>query len=381
MVFFSEGQRKFQQSIRGFVGSELSKGAEDRARLDHIIPEIIVRIAKAGLLEFGTTLYAKRRVDNISIGILFEEVCKVDFTLMIVLLSQYMIYQMAEWMSPELRKDLLPATASGRKLLCFANTEPDCGSDAAAIRTEAIRDHQSYIINGEKTSISCGMQADAVIMTAKTDPKAGVKGITLFYIPLDLEGVIRSRFTDMGNESAGRASLIFDEVRIPLTFRIGNEGEGFVKVMRTFDASRVFVAISALALAEACLEETVRYVKSKKSFGYPMGQFESVSFRVAEHATKIEAARLLCYEALKLKDENALQTKEASMAKWFAPACAVEAIHDLLIIFGHTGYSRAYSLEQRWRDAFSCLIGDGTEEIMKLVVAREILGKEFLLAM
>jgi cyclohexanecarboxyl-CoA dehydrogenase len=378
MIFFTEEQKKFCEWVRAFALKEFSDGAKERAKLDYVTPEVMKKLAEAGLLALGTSAkYTERPMDYVSIGIVHEEVCKVEFPAMIVLLIQYLVYGLAEWMSDELREELLPATSAGKRLLCFANTEPDCGSDAAAIRTKAVKDGDSYIINGEKTSISGGMQSDAAVITAKTDPEAGVRGVTLFFVPLSSPGVSRSKFNDMGNIPAGRASLIFDEVRVPVAFRIGAEGEGFSKVMRTFDASRVLVGLAALALAETSLAETVEYVKTKTAFDNPLSRFEAVSFKLAEHATLLEAARMICYKALKLRDEGLPHSKEAAMAKWLAPKCAVNALHDLMLIFGHRGYSEENPIEQRWRDAISTQIGDGTAEIMKLIIAREILGGKF----
>jgi len=378
MVFFTEEQRRFCEWVRAFALKEFSDGAKERAKLEYVTPEVMKKLADAGLLELGTSAkYTNRPLDFVTIGIAHEEICKVEFPAMIVLLIQYLVYGLAEYMSDELREAVLPATSAGKSLLCFANTEPDCGSDAAAIKTRAVRDGGSYILSGEKTSISGGMQADAAVITAKTDPEAGVRGVTLFYVPLSSPGVSRSLFHDMGNIPAGRASLIFDEVRVPVACRIGAEGEGFSKVMRTFDASRVLVGLSALALAETSLAETVEYVRTKTAFGSPLSRFEAVSFKLAEHVTFLEAARMICYKALKLRDEGLPHSKEAAMAKWFAPKCAVNALHDLLLIFGHGGYSEENPVEQRWRDAISTLIGDGTAEIMKLIIAREILGGKF----
>lgn len=378
MVFFTEKQKEFGKWVREFAVREFSEGAKERAKLEHVSPEVIEKLARAGLLKMGTsTKYTDRPMDFVTIGLVHEEICKVEFPAMIVLLIQYLVYGMAEWMSDELREDLLPASAAGKRFICFANTEPDCGSDAAAITTKAVRDGDSYIISGEKTSISGGMQADAVVMTAKTDPKAGVKGVTLFYVPLTAPGVGRSMFHDMGNLPAGRASLTFDEVRVPVAFRIGGEGEGFSKVMRTFDVSRVLVGMAALALAETTLAEALEYVKTRTVFGNPLSRFEAVSFKLAEHATHLEAARMICYKALKMRDEGLSHSKEAAMAKWFAPKCAVDAIHDVLLMHGRLGYSEDSPIEQRWRDALSCKLGDGTAEIMKMIVAREMLGGNY----
>jgi len=378
MIFFTEDQKRFCSWIKEFAAREISPGARERAKLDHVVPGLIKKLADAGLLELTPSpRFSSQPKDFVTVGITFEEICRIDFSLMIILLAQVLVYSMAEWMSEELREQLLPAAARGEKFLCFANTEPDCGSDATAIRTRAERNGDSYIIQGEKTSVSGGMQADAFFMTAKTGPEQGAKGITLFYVPLDSPGISRSRFNDMGNLPATRASIYLDGVRVPLHFRIGEEGEGFSKVMRTFDFSRVLVGLSAIGLAEASLSETVDYVKTRMAFGAPLSKFQGVSFKLAEDATLLEASRLISYKALRLRDEGLPHSKEAAMAKWFGPECAVRAIHDMLLIWGHRGYSEANPIEQRLRDAISAKIGDGTAEIMKLIIARELVGGRF----
>jgi cyclohexanecarboxyl-CoA dehydrogenase len=382
MVYFTEAQREFCIRVREFAARELASGAHERAKLDSVSPEAIKKLAGAGLLELTpSTRFSKKPKDFVTIGILVEEICKVDFSLMIVLLAQVLVYLMMEWISEELREELLPGLPLGERFFCFANTEPDCGSDATAIRTRAERNGDGYILHGEKTSVSGGMQADTLILTAKTDPELGVKGVSLFYVPMDSSGISRSRFKDMGSLPAGRASISLNGVRVPVKFRIGEEGEGFSKVMRTFDFSRVLVGLSALGLAEASLGEAVEYVKQREAFGVSLSKFEGVSFKLAEDATLLEASRLLCYEALKLRDEGLPHSKEAAMAKWFAPKCAVQTIHDVLLLFGHRGYSEACPIGQRWRDAISTEIGDGTAEIMKLIIARDILGGKFGLTM
>jgi cyclohexanecarboxyl-CoA dehydrogenase len=275
------------------------------------------------------------------------------------------------------REEWLPLFGKGEKFSCFGNTEPDCGSDATAIRTSAVRDGESYIINGEKTSVSGGMQADVLVLTAKTNPEAGAQGVTLFFVPFDLPGISRSRFVDMGSLPSTRASIFLSDVHVPVKFRIGEEGEGFTKVMRVFDISRVLVGLAAIGMAEASLSEAMEYVKERAVFGSPLSKFEGISFKLAEDASLLEASRLLCYNALKLRDEGLPHRKEAAMAKWFAPKCAVQTIHDMLLIFGWRGYSEARPLEQRLRDAIGTQMGDGTAEIMKLIIAREILGGKF----
>ena len=378
MIFFTEAQKQFGSQVKDFALKELALGAKERAKLDYISPEVFKKLADEGFLRLNTSpRYGGNPKDSVTIGVVFEEICKVDFSAMIVLLNQILMNGMMEWVPEEVRKEWQPLFGNGEKFSCFGNTEPNCGSDATAIRTSAVRVGESYIINGEKTSVSGGMQADVLILTAKTNPEAGAKGVTLFFVPFDLPGITRSRFVDMGSLPSTRASIFLSDVHVPVKFRIGEEGEGFTKVMRVFDISRVLVGLAAIGMAEASLSEAIEYVKERTVFGSPLSKFEGISFKLAEDASLLEASRLLCYNALKLRDEGLPHRKEAAMAKWFAPKCAVQTIHDMLLIFGWRGYSEARPLEQRLRDAIGTQMGDGTAEIMKLIIAREILGGKF----
>lgn len=375
MVYFTDVQKKFHEEIKDFVRGEIAQGSKERAKLDHVTNEMIHKLAAAGLLGLTTPVeYGGKPVDCVSIGIVFEEVCGVDFSPFALMLSHVVVPMIMDWASRELRDEWLPLLTKGEKSVCFGNTEPDCGSDAAAIKTRAVRQGDSYILNGEKTSISGGMQADAILVTAKTDLDAGAKGITCFFVPCDLSGVGKSRFADMGAHPSGRASIFLSDARVPARFRVGEEGEGFTKVMSGLDFARVLVAIAAIGVARICLTETVEHAKKRTKFGIPIYQFEGVAFKLAEIATLIDASRLLCFRALKLRDDKLPHSKESAMAKWYATECATRVIHDMLILFGYHGYSEALPMEQRLRDVIGQKIGDGTPEIMKLIIARELLG-------
>jgi cyclohexanecarboxyl-CoA dehydrogenase len=377
MVFLTEVQKRFQREMQDFASKELAQGAKERVKLDYITSEVINKIADAGLLRMTMPAkYGGKPIDYVSIGIVFEEICRVDFSPFSMILSHTLIPQTMELASEELKEEWLPVLGKGNKLACFGNTEPDCGSDAAAITTRAIRDGDYYVIKGEKTSISGGMQADAILFTAKTDMEAGARGVTCFFVPFDLDGISKSRFVDMGIHPSGRASIFFDDVHVPARFRIGEEGEGFTRIMSGLDFARVLVAIATVAMAEASLSEAVEYSKTRTKFGNPLCDFEGVSFKLAEDLTLIESSRLLCYEALKLKDEGLPNTKEAAMAKWYAVDSSVRILHDVLKILGFRGYSDATPVEQRLRDAIGSRIGDGTAEIMKLIIAREMIGRK-----
>jgi len=233
-------------------------------------------------------------------------------------------------------------------------------------------------MTGEKSGISLGMVAHAAIVFARTDPGSRARGVTAFLVPLDLPGVSRSALRDLGSRLVGRAVLSFDHVRIPASHRLGPEGAGFHQVMRGFDFNRVIIALACLGTAQVALEETMAYVKERRAFGQPLARYEGVSFPIAEAATQIEAARWLCYRALWLADRGEPHTKESAMVKWWAPKLSVDVIHQCLLLHGHYGYTDELPFEQRLRDVIGLEIGDGTPEVMKLVVARELMGRESL---
>jgi cyclohexanecarboxyl-CoA dehydrogenase len=221
------------------------------------------------------------------------------------------------------------------------------------------------------------MAAHAAIVFARTGG-ARARGVTAVLVPLDLPGVSRSALRDLGSRAIGRAVLSFDHVRVPTSHRLGAEGAGFHQVMRGFDFNRVIIALACLGVAQVALEETIDYVKERRTFGQPLARYEGVSFPIAEAATHIEAARWLAYRALWLADRGAPYTKESAMVKWWAPKLAVEVIHQCLLLHGHYGYTDELPFEQRLRDVIGLEIGDGTPEVMKIVVARELMGRESL---
>jgi cyclohexanecarboxyl-CoA dehydrogenase len=358
---------------------ELAPGAQDRAGLDYTTPEVLRKLGDSGFFALTIpTEFGGEPKDCVTIGIAFEEICAVDFSAFSFMLSHVLMPLMLEWANKDVRAEWIPALGRGEKLVCFANTEPDCGSDASAITTRAVRDGDYYIISGEKTSISGGMQADAVLLTAKTNPDAGVKGVTCFFLPLDLPGVSRSRFYDMGAEPSGRASLFFNDVRVSAKHRVGAEGEGFTKILSSFDFARVLVALSGVGMADQSLAEVTEYIKERTVFGNTLSRFEGIIFKLAEIATFIETSRLICYKALNLRDEGLPHSKEVAMAKWYTTTYVTRSIHDILLIFGHRGYCEALPIEQRFRNAMSLRIGDGTAEIMKLIIARELVGEKII---
>jgi len=376
---FTEAQEMFRREIATFARRELLPGAAARAREERIPREIVKRMAEMGLTGFNTPeKYGGNPVDWVTVGIAVEEIAKADFNLSLLPVQGCGIGLALRLAPEEVQDEWFPPIIRGEKMLCLSVTEPGMGSDVAALQCRALREGDDYIIQGEKTSTTLGYQADACVLFAKTDPSAGAYGVTAFLVPLNLPGIARSRIPDMGCKPLGRASLIFDNVRLPGKYRLGDEGRGFYLVMSQFDVIRACIGLMCMGAASTSLEEAINYAKQRTAFGKPIARFEGISFKIAEAATLIEAGRLLCYRTLWLRDQGQRHTKESAMCKWWCPRIAVRVIHDALLIHGHFGYSEELPLEQRLRDAIGFELADGSAEIMKLIIIREIIGREFL---
>ncbi|MDD5093604.1 MAG: acyl-CoA dehydrogenase family protein [Dehalococcoidia bacterium] len=377
---FTEVQNTYRREVRRFVEKEMAPVATGLAKLNYLPIEVRRKIAEGGF--YGINMpekYGGQPADWVSMGIAVEEFSRLNIMLgphltHIIGTSLFLLSHGSE----EIKETWLRGLISGKIMVCHALTEPGCGSDAAAIKIKAERRDDVYVLNGEKTSVTLGMQSDIALVFAKTDAEAGVRGVTAFIVPLELPGISRSAFDDLGWHWAGRASIFFDDVEVPAKFRLGKEGQGFYITMGQFDFMRIGLSLGCISSAQVSIEEAVNFARQRMAFGRPLAKFEGISFKIAEHATILEAARLLCYHAFSLKDQGMDHIKESAMCKWWCPKIAVEAIHDAMLIHGHVGYTREYPLEGRLRDAIGFETGDGTAEIMKIIIAREIIGADFL---
>jgi cyclohexanecarboxyl-CoA dehydrogenase len=246
------------------------------------------------------------------------------------------------------------------------------------MRTTADRTDHGWRLNGEKTSITAIPFAKAAIIFAKTDKSAGARGVSAFMVPLDSPGVSMGPIRDFGWLPVGRGSISMQDVDIPREALIGNEGEGFRTVMNNFDFTRPLLALTGIGSAQASLDETVEYVKNREAFGSSLSRFEGISFPLAEHATYLDAARLICYRTLWKRTHGLPHTADAAQSKWLGPLVASKAIHDCVLAFGHYGYSTEYPHTQRMRDVLAVQIADGTAQVQKIVIARELFGQEFV---
>jgi cyclohexanecarboxyl-CoA dehydrogenase len=321
--------------------------------------------------------YGGLGLSGVTSGIITEEIAYGDFNVSYMqLLSSLMGAIIHANASPDLARTWNSRIVAGEAIVALGLTEPRGGSDAANLQLKARRVGDEYVLSGEKTSITFADQADAIVLFARTGkPEDGARGISAFLVDLNQKGVQRTRFNDVGSKIIGRGSVFFDDVRVPVENRLGEEGKGFTQVMQGFDFSRILIALQCVAAAQASIDETWEYVKERHTFGAPLAQYQGVSFPIVEFETLIAACRQLCYHGLALRDAGQPHTAEAAMVKWMGPKTAFDAIHQCLLTFGHYGWSMDLPHQQRLRDVMGLEIGDGTAQIMKLIVARERVGR------
>ena len=371
----TEEQQALVEAAGRFARNRLAPGYRQREKALCVEREVVRDMGELGFL--GPELpegYGGLGVDCVTSGLLLEQIAYGDFNVSYVNLLVSLCGQIvARNARPEIAGECLQAVIGGRALIAIALTEPGAGSDAVRLKLRAVRDGGDWVLTGEKTSISMATQADVAVVFARTGQESdGARGISAFLVPMDLPGITRTAFDDIGTRPVGRGSIFFDGVRVPAAMMLGEEGQGFVQVMQGFDYSRALIGLQCLAVARASLDETWKYVQEREAFGKPIGDFQGVSFPLAEAETYYQAARQLCLRTLWLKDQNLPHTAEAAMVKWWAPKLSCEIIHQCLLTHGHGGYGGDYDFGQRYRDVLGLQIGDGTAQIMKMIIARQM---------
>jgi len=375
---FTAEQQLLQSTLRDFSQRELEPDYMTRDRDADLPRELIRKLGALGVLApMVDAQSGGSGLDYVSLGIAHEEIARGDFNAAYVLLLAALVGAIVARNGDESqRAAYLAPICRGEIIAALAVTEPGGGSDAAHVKMQARRDGDVYVLNGEKTSISFASSAATALVMARTGTaEQGARGVSAFYVDLNSPGVSRTRFRDLGSRAVGRGSLFFDSVRVPAASRIGAEGAGFVQVMQGFDFSRALIGLMCVGAAQQSVDETCKYVEERQAFGGSLARFEGVSFPLAEAAVRLRAARLLCYEALWRKDRGEPHGWISAGAKWWAPELAAEVLHQCLLLHGHLGFSLDLPHQQRLRDVIGLEIGDGTAQIMKSLVAREIIGK------
>jgi cyclohexanecarboxyl-CoA dehydrogenase len=369
----SDELEDFRESVRAFAQAKLAPGYLDRALSDAFPAEVHRMLAEQGLI--GLEIAADRGgqgADHLAAGIACEEVARADFNAAYLVFSSTVEATLIERHSP-LAGDLVPAILRGDLHLCLGLTEPGSGSDAAAMSTVAEAVEGGWRLRGEKTSVTGLPSAQMAIVFART-----ANGVSAFLVDLDDPSVSRQRFRDPGLRPVGRGSVTFEDTFVAAERLLGADGAGFSLVMHEFDYTRSLLGLMAIAVAEQASEMTIAYARERTAFGRPIAGFQGVTFPIAEHLTQLEAARWLAYRALSLRIAGRAHTREAAMVKWWAPQVALKAIEDCVVIHGHVGWSDEMPLQAMRRDVSSLLIGDGTPQIQKLIIARDAFGRDSL---
>jgi cyclohexanecarboxyl-CoA dehydrogenase len=373
----SEEQTMIRDSVRKYAEAELLPYYQRWDRTGEFLPqEYIDKLVATGLLRLRLPAeYGGQGASFVDCGIVCEEIGRCDHQIRYIVSNAIHLGEMAHAMHPEIRDEWIPRIAKG-EMMSLAFTEPGGGADAGNIRTKAVRDGGDWVINGEKTSITfCGV-SKVVFLSARTGGP-GPRGLSFFCVPTDHPGVRSSKFERMGQRLDGAGSFFFDDVRIPARWMIGEENKGFIWAMTIIGYNRCFVPLACLGAAQKSLEETTEYVKQRQAFGRRVSQWQAVANELATMATKIEAARLLCYRGLAKKDTGQRHDEESSMAKWFGVMTANEVLATCMRLNGHYGWAKDLPHEQRLRDCLGMESADGPREIHLGIIARGMLGKEY----
>lgn len=376
----SEEHRLFQKSVRDFANEVI----QPRARAIDDAPEfpmwVIEKMSAQGLLGIPyPEEYGGAGGDTVMYAIAEEEVARASGSIGLILAAHISlgtgpIYQFG---SEEQKRKYLPGLCSGKSIGAFCLTEPGAGSDSGGTKTVAVEDGDHWVINGAKNWITNAGVADVFTVTAVTDKGKGTNGISSFIVEKGTPGLKVGKKEDkLGLRGSETNPVFFEDVRVPRSALLGPRGEGFRNFMKTLDNGRISIGAMAVGLAQAALDASLEYAQKREQFGQPIARFQAIQFKLADMATEIAAARHLVLDAAVAKDRGDKQTRRSAMAKLFASEVAMRATTQAIQVFGGNGYSTEYPVERFFRDAKLCEIGEGTSEIQRMVIARELV-KEF----
>jgi cyclohexanecarboxyl-CoA dehydrogenase len=377
---FTEEQEMFRETVRRLATRAFRDSYLERARSERFPSEAYAELAANGLLGLGLpTDLGGSGADAVTMGLAVEEIARADFNMGMLIFYGIVGAGLAAALADEgERRDWTRGVASGEKIVCGAFTEPGGGSDLAALRLRAMADGDGWRLTGEKTSVTLGPHADAAVVLATTDPTLGTKAIEGFLVDLDDPSIAKQRFRDPGMHPLGRSALTFDGTFVARSRRVGRPGKGLAYILGEFEFTRTLLALIVIGVAERAIEITIDWVKNRRAFGQPIASYQGVSFPLAERKTYIEAGRWLCYRALGLRAAGRSCRSEAAMVKWWLPQVATQTVNDCIVLHGHTGWSEEMPLFQMLADVSGLQIGDGTPQIQKLVIARELIGREWV---
>ncbi|MDZ7261865.1 MAG: acyl-CoA dehydrogenase [candidate division KSB1 bacterium] len=374
---FTEEQKMIRQLVREFALKELEPVASHIDETGEFPWENIKKMAELGLLGIPyPEKYGGAGMDTLCYSIAVEEIARVCAATALTLAAHISLGAQPIYLfgtEEQKQKYLIPLN-QGKVLGAFGLTEPEAGSDAGATKTTAVLQGDHYVLNGTKCFITNASVAQTFVVTAKTNPAAGTRGISSFIIEKGFEGFkIGKKENKLGVRGSDTAELIFENCIVPKENLLGKEGEGFKQFLTTLDGGRISIGAMALGIAQGALDKSLQYAKQRVQFNQPIAEFQAIQWMLADMATEIQAARHLVYEASILKDKETNIIKEAAMAKLYASEVAMRATTKAIQIHGGYGYCKEYQVERYFRDAKLCEIGEGTSEIQRLVIARELL--------
>ena len=375
-LHFTEEQQMIRKLVQDFATEKIAPQIKEMEETDKFPREIVNQMGELGLMGIPIPeRYGGAEMDYTSYIIAIHELSKVSATVGVILSVHTSVgtNPILYFGTEEQKQTYIPKLATGQYLGAFALTEASAGSDAASLKTSAVREGNFYKLNGSKMFITNGGQADTYIVFAKTDPSKGSKGISAFIVEKNTPGfTVGKKEKKMGLHGSNTTELLFDHALVPVENLLGKEGEGFKVALANLEFGRIGIAAQALGIAEAALDAATTYAKSRKQFGKTIGTQQAISFKLADMATKVEASKLLIYHAANLIEKGLDCRKHASMAKLMASKTAMEVTTEAVQIFGGYGYTKDYPVERFFRDAKITEIYEGTSEIQRIVISKSL---------
>jgi alkylation response protein AidB-like acyl-CoA dehydrogenase len=373
----SEEQQQIKYSIREFAESEIRPNVLEWDETQHFPEELRPKLAELGLMGIiFPEQYGGSGMGYVEYATIIEELGRVDGSVGLSVaahnsLCSNHIYQFG---SEEQKQKYLVPLAQGESFGAWGLTESQAGSDASGTRTTAIRSNGGWKVNGSKNFITHAISCSTLVAVAVTDKSKGNKGISAFIFDKSMEGFRSDKKENkVGMRASETASVVFEDCYVPDENRLGGDGEGFLQAMQILDGGRISIAALSVGIAQGAYEAAVRSSKERQQFGRPISEFQAIQFKLADMATQIEAARLLTQQAASLKDAGKKTTQQSAIAKLFASEVAVRVAEESVQIHGGYGYTKDYPAEKYWRDSKLCTIGEGTSEIQRLVIAKQVL--------
>jgi alkylation response protein AidB-like acyl-CoA dehydrogenase len=374
----TEEQQQVKRMVREFAEAEIKPHVMEWDEAQHFPHELFSKMGELGL----TGVIFPEEYGGAGMGYLeyvtvIEEIARIDGSigLSVAAHNSLCTNHIYQYGNEEQKRKYVTPLAKGQKLGAWALTEPGSGSDASSMKTTATRRNGGWLINGSKNFITHGISADTCVVTAITNREMRSRGISAFIVERGTKGFIAGKKENkLGVRASETASIVFEDCWVPEENLLGEPGRGFVNAMQILDGGRISIAALALGIAQGAFESALKYSQERIQFGHPIFEFQGIQFKLADMATQIDAARLLTMRAAYSKDQNRQTTKESAMAKLFASEMAVKVCEDAIQILGGYGYTKDYPPEKHWRDSKLCTIGEGTSEVQRLVIARQLVA-------